>query len=172
MNPGGCRTSRVLAMVLVSLAVVLAGCQRAKEKRAERMMEDSIEKATGKKASVGLSKDKVTIAGEGTKTEIDSAAAAWPAGIPNEVPRFNQGRIQRTTRSEGPGFVTWGVHFAGVAVDALEVYNESLAGAGFNPRLAKMGNSGQLVAQKGQLRITFLAGKGDAHLSVHQRDRQ
>lgn len=82
-------------LVLISTAVFLTSCgKKAKEEAASRAIEKAIEKQTGGKAKVDLSKGKVTIKDkEGELTMAQGGGADLPEGFPKDVLAYKGAQV-------------------------------------------------------------------------------
>lgn len=144
----------------------LVSCKQASEKQGEKMMENTLEQATGEKTDVDLDKNKVTIESDNMKTVIETDAKTWPETVPSEVPKFTWGNIIHTTTSEMDETKAWGVHFEGVPMDALDKFDTELKKAGFKTTKFTMGKGGNVTAEKGKLLVTATIGEGKGYVSI------
>jgi hypothetical protein len=124
----------LLAGFVVAGVALLGACKGAREKGgqqlAEKMVENALEKQTGKKAKVDLDKGKVKIETAEGSTEI-SQSAEWPGDLPPEVPAFKLGAIKGVWKSEAQGQKSWTIVLENIKPDAMAKYSEELKAAGW-----------------------------------------
>lgn len=182
------RSAGFLALLLVvAAALVLTGaCQRASEKRAEKMIENALEKASGGKADidlkggkmsiktdegqadVSLEGDKLTVKSEDGTAELSSGGNKWPEDIPGDVPRFEGGKITATLRgSQGQG-KTWTIGFDGVEEADYAKYVEALKADGWQIIVNMSAEDGAVTqARKGTTVVNATLGKSAKSLGLN-----
>lgn len=154
----------VLALLIVIF--MMPSCKQAGEKTAEKMMEKTLEDATGGNSSVDIENNKITIEGDSMKAVIETKANTWPVQAPAEVPVFNIGKITHVTSSEYDDVKAWGILFEGVDINSIEKYQTQLKSAGFKTSKFIMGDGGSLTGEKGKILVTVTIGDKQAHVSI------
>ncbi len=158
----------LLAVLLVGL-VVFPACT-SREKAAEKMAENMIEKATGGKVDVDLKGQGVKIA---TKEGDISwgETAEWPEDIPGDVPRFTQGKVTGVVRAHGLDAKNWNLALSDVEPGGLANYAERLKAEGWDILSSvQMADVESVTAQKGGMSLTLgfnkTAKAGTFHVAV------
>ena len=157
-------TKRVL-LVILSLFVMTAfySCKKASEKASEKMIEKSI----GADASVDIDDEKITIETDEGKFTTDAKATSWPKEIPNDVPQFTKGKITAVTTQEMNGANNWVMIFGDVSENAIEDYQTTLKGEGFNIVFTTTaGTGGHMAAEKDNYSVMVMSADGDATVTV------
>lgn len=161
--------------IVVSLSVLVLGLAvwpscKSRERAAEEMAENLIERATGGKAEVDLG-------GRGMKVSTKEGdiswgeEAAWPADIPGDVPRFDQGKVTGVVRAHSAEAKNWSLVLSDVEAGGLARYAETLKGEGWEILVSYQAAEGEtLTAQKGAMSVTLGFNKeqkaGTFHLAV------
>jgi hypothetical protein len=158
--------------IVVSLSVLILGLAlwpscKSREKAAEEMAENLIERATGGKAEVDLS-------GRGMKVSTKEGdiswgeTAGWPEDIPGDVPRFDQGKVTGVVRAHGADAKNWSLVLSDVEDGGLARYAEILKGQGWEILVSYQSADGEtLTAQKGAMSVTLGFNKSQKAGSFH-----
>lgn len=166
------RTTGLLITVAV-LSCFLFSCHRASEKTSERMMEKTIENATGQKADIDLEKGKVVIHTGDGRTEIDNNAKSWPSEIPGDVPEFTYGKVKAVTTSNLDGTKSWNVIFENVEDGFVDKYDAELKKKGFETVTMKMGDKGgSITAENEKYNIFLMGSEGSLSIAVSIKQQE
>ena len=145
-----------LSLLLIIGLVGLTGCKKAGESLAEKRLENAIEKASGGKAQVDLSKGGITVKtaeGESSLTTSNE----WPKDLPEGVPLFTFGKVQGVTRVADAAKTGWNIILAELESGAIEKYTEVLKTAGWTiGQTMSMGEGGLIQATKDKLGIMVM----------------
>ncbi|MFH1143653.1 MAG: hypothetical protein V1774_03830 [Candidatus Eisenbacteria bacterium] len=160
----------ILGGVGLAGALMAGGCggKEAREKAAEEMAEQMIEKSGGGKVDLDHTGEKFSV-----KTgdyQMESAAATeWPKDLPADIPAFTYGQVERIARgveTEG-GRRSYNIWLRDVDPQALTKYDADLKQAGWETALVEMGDQGGMVsAQKEGWGVQFMHAKGDRRANV------
>ena len=155
---------------IIPIALSLSILSSCGQKTAEETTEALIEASTGEKVEIEKKGDKIEMEVQGVKTTIDEGQHKWPSDIPNDVPEFKDGKIERVATSNGPDYQGWSVFFQNVEMAALDSYDQALKNAGFETMSFKMAEGGSVSGQKGSLIVSCMFNKeeGGFMLTVHQ----
>ena len=161
---------RALSIVwIVPLSLMTLSFHSCGQKAGEEAGEALIEAATGDEIEIDKGGDKVVIESNGVKTEMKMGEHSWPSDMPGDVPKFEEGKIQRTTSSDSPDLKAWGVYFEGVNTPSLDAYEKELKSAGFKTAIFKMGDNGNVTGEKEKLVVSATQGEeGLFVISVQQ----
>lgn len=153
-------------LLLLASAVVffLAACKSPNEKTGEK----ALESVTGKDIEMNEAGD-VTIEGNGQRVVLNQQANTWPADIPSEVPQLQNLAIQRVTRSEMEGTITWSVVYEGASIDMLKTYNAALKAKGFKTTLTQTPQGGNVIVEKDGLLVSCMVSQKACMISVQQQ---
>ncbi|MDD8027723.1 MAG: hypothetical protein PHI34_14575, partial [Acidobacteriota bacterium] len=165
---------------------VLAGaCRKANETRAEKAIENAMEKASGGKADVDLSGGKISVKTDEGKADIDisgnkmtvkteqgtsefsAAGGKWPADVPGDVPKLEAGKITATLRgAQGEG-KTWTIAMSDIEENAYVQYVEKIKAAGYEIITSMSIPDGAITqARKGAAVINLTFGKNTKTLAL------
>lgn len=135
------KTLRLVALVMVlAMALALAGCQSIAEKATEKVIED----ATGVK--VDEQGDSVTLTGEDGTSITASESGELPEGFPEDAPVY-EGAIITSLVSEDN--YTIGIETDDEWTDAWEFYGTELEAAGWvTGTEMKLEDSGMISGEK------------------------
>lgn len=132
----------VITILVVLLALSLAGCRAAREKRveelAEKMMEERLEKQ-GIEADIEKDGESMTITTEEGEIEI-GVTKEWPDDTPDDIPRFTKGEVESITTVMGSVIVTINTDSYNDVAD----YIKTLEQAGWS-ELLKTDNQDQII---------------------------
>ena len=137
---------------------MMSSCKQAGKKTSEKMMEKTLEDATGGNSSVDIENNKITIEGDSMKAVIETKANTWPVQAPAEVPVFNIGKITHVTSSEYDDVKAWGILFEGVDINSIEKYQTQLKSAGFKTSKFIMGKGVVSRVKKGKFLLQLPLG--------------
>lgn len=156
-----------LLIFVLATAFVFFSCQRASKKTGEKMMEKTIENATGNNADVDLSDEKAVIKTDAGIIEVDSKAQSWPDEIPNDVPEFTYGKVKAVTTSNIDDTKTWNVIYEDVRDGFIDKYDAELKEKGFETVTMKIGdNGGSITAENDKYNIFLMGGEGNLSIAV------
>lgn len=125
--------SRVICLLLavaITLSLVITGCGKLAEKASEKAAEKAIEDASGGKADVELSKDKLEVKTDGGSVKVGDSNE-WPKQMPADVPKFTYGKITsvaESTTAQGNNIIV-GIENAGA--ESFDEYKSDLESAGW-----------------------------------------
>ena len=156
--------TQVMAILMaISLVTVFTSCKRAAEKTQEKI----IEKAIGDKATVDLDDEKIVITtDEGTFT-ADANIQSWPKEIPNEVPKFKNGKIVMVNTQNMEKGKNWVIIFEDVSPNETAKYKENLESNGFKVNFSTTAGTGtHFAAEKGNITVILMGDEGGASISV------
>lgn len=156
------KKSTIVIMVIVMLALGFS-CRNANQKITEKR----IEKAIDENADVTIDDDKITMETDEGTLVTDTGDKKWPDKIPDDVPEFTYGKIERVSIQDMPEAKNWAIRFSGVKEDALTKYETDLKGKGFDAHTTRVINGwGNVMGEKGNLIVAAMAGNGEATLTV------
>lgn len=150
-----------------AIVTVINSCKRAAEKTSEKIIEKSI----GDEAKVAIEDEKIVIqTDEGTFTS-DATIHTWPKEVPDDVPKFDYGKITSVTTQEMDDTKNWVIMYEEVSNGTLEKYKEALKTNGFKINYTTMaGTGGHLAAEKDQLMVMVMVGEGNASVTISTPD--
>lgn len=110
----------------------LAACQdkSAKEKAAEKAINQVIKESGGKETSVDIQGGKIRIQTKDGSGEIN-VTNTWPEDMPGDVPRFTLGQIKGANKSMVEGKKSWNVVIEGTQEGAFPKYVDELKNKGW-----------------------------------------
>jgi|GEM_PF-1924187 len=126
-----------IGILLLTLLVLMAGCQQAAQKAAEGAAERAIEAQSGGKISADISGDTVKVidkeTGEETTLKTGKGGQSMPEGWPAELPKFPNSTIISSVGNETPDGKAFHVsfHSSATAQDVVDFYNEKAEAAGY-----------------------------------------
>ena len=143
----------MVALFVVSLLLVSACSDKSTE---EKMMERTLEQATGQEVDVKRQGGNIQIEQQGIKTEI-AETTTWHSDISADVPEFTAGNINRVDKSqEAGGAWTYNIYLADINGDDIKNYEVALKEKGWQTDIMQMGGKGgYLNAQKGTMGMNF-----------------
>jgi hypothetical protein len=122
------------ALVLVAVGLMFtAGCKG--KSLSEKIAEKAIEKASGGKAKVDVGSGSLKIQTKEGEVEI-GAASKWPSEIPEDVPKFEAGQFESSTRMSVENGTSWIMGIKDVEADAVAGYVQALKDAGWKEGLS------------------------------------
>jgi hypothetical protein len=166
---------RLAGLLVLTFAAcfLLFSCRFGSKKVGEKIIENSIEKATGENAKVDLDKEKAVIETAAGRTEIDGNATTWPDAIPDDVPEFKFGKIDAVTSSTMDGTNSWTVAFKEVNEGFLEKYDAQLKEKGFETTIIKVGDKGgSIMAESDKYSVFLMGGEGTVSLAVTTKKQE
>ncbi|MBI5739799.1 MAG: hypothetical protein HZA16_03675 [Nitrospirae bacterium] len=162
-------TGIMAAFLTLSLFLLNACSEKSSQ---EKMVERSLEHATGKDVDVKMQGDKIQIEQNGSTTEI-AETTTWPPEMFKDVPEFTAGKIERVVKSrEGGDKWTFNIYLVDINGDDIKNYAGSLKEKGWQTDLMQMGDKGgYLNAQKGNMGMNFgfSLERKDGMLAVFKR---
>ena len=119
-------------LVLFLSFTFLAACQNksAKEKAAEKVINQTIKESGGKETSVDIQGGKIRIQTKDGSGEIN-VTNSWPEDMPGDVPRFTLGNIKGVNKSLVEGKKSWNVVIEGTQEGAFPKYVDELKTQGW-----------------------------------------
>jgi hypothetical protein len=156
-------------LLVVAAALVFAGaCRKANESRAEKAIENAMEKASGGKADVDLSGGKISVKTDQGTADFIAAGGKWPEDVPGDVPKFEGGKVTATLRgTQGQG-KTWTIAFDQVETAAYAKYVETIKAAGYAIITTMDIEDGAVTqARKGKTVISLTLGKSAKSLGLN-----
>ncbi len=146
-------TAACSAVFLAGLAIWPACSSR--EKAAEKMAENILEKASGGKVDVDIKGGSVNVATkEGTVSWGE--ASGWPEDMPAGIPRFTEGKVTGVIRTHGAESKNWSLVLGEVKEGALSNYAEVLKGEGWEIlTLSQSAGYEALTARKDRTTLTL-----------------
>lgn len=158
----------VMPILILVLALVWSGCQKANENAAEKSIERALEKATGGKAHVDISKGGLKVQTKDGGTEISSEAGEWPNDLPGFVPKL-EGKVKGVIRSNQNETKNWMIILEDAEADAYAEYVKSLEAAGWKIEMNAVmdyGSTAQATKDNNSVMITYVKEKGNVTLNV------
>ncbi len=157
-----------LAVVLVCGLVLLTACQQAREKAAERMMENAVAKASGGKASIDIKGGKVAVTTKDGTSEFSAGGTEWPADLTLDIPKV-EGKIKSVFRTSSPQGKNWTIAMDGVAADVPAKYIKALEEKGWTIAMnstTEQGGMAQATKDKDMVVLTYTNDNKGFVLSV------
>ena len=157
------RISKVVIVLLCfALVTFTSSCQNAAEKTTEKLLE----KSAGEDVDVDFKKDKLVIETKDGKFTTEETTT-WPKDMPNDVPKFEYGKLIHVSTQEFPEGKSWTVMYEEVPENALEKYKSDLQSDGYEiESTIKMGTKGNVTAKKGERIVIYMIGEGMATLTA------
>jgi hypothetical protein len=127
------KSNRILltgTVVLVAFGLMFTAACKGKS-LSEKIAEKAIERATGGKAQVDANSGSLKIKTKEGEVEY-GAASKWPSDIPEDVPKFEAGKFQSSTRMSVDNGTSWIMGIGDVEGDAVTAYVQALKDAGWN----------------------------------------
>jgi len=156
--------TRVMAILItISLVTVSTSCKRAAEKTQEKI----IEKAIGDKAKVDLDDEKIVIETEEGTFTADATIQSWPKEIPNEVPKFKNGKIVMVNTQNMEEGKNWVIIFEDVSPNEPAKYKKTLESNGFKINFTTTAGTGtHFAAEKDNITVMLMGDEGGASITV------
>lgn len=121
----------MLLITLLTMSMLISGCDKIAEKATEEATEKIIEQASDGKADVELDKD----GNFEVKTEdgsIKAGSTEWPDKLPSDVPRFEDGKIISVMESKnGDSGVGYVIGIENTSLEAVDKYKAALESNGW-----------------------------------------
>ena len=156
--------------VLVLGLIILPAC-KSREKAAEEMAKNAIERATGGKATVDLQSGSVKVKTD--EGEISwGETAAWPEDLSSDVPKFTYGKITGVVRASEGDVKHWTLALAEMESDGLTKYIDTLKSEGWSIVVdARTAEGGTVVAEKGKFNLTVGYSESGKAGSLHATEK-
>jgi len=153
----------LLGVAVLAVVAMVSGCggKETSERAAEEIVEQAIEKAGGGNVDIDVDGDKVTMTGDDYRME-STETTEWPDNLPDDVPQFTYGKIERVARGEKAetGEFNYNIWVHDIDAEAAAKYEADLKKAGWETNAVSVGEQGGMVtAEKGDLGVTFMHSK-------------
>ena len=162
-----------MRMLMVPMCVAVAGvmlcasgCGRAREKMASKIMEKSIELQTGKKTSVDISNQKVTLkTAEGETVVSGGGSASIPAEFPKDIYVDKSAKVRMAMRNPGGFALT--LETDQTVEKVVEKYAGEMKAQGWTQESSvDMGAQKMLAFRKEKRQVSLMVAKSDKATQV------
>jgi len=122
----------LLLITLLTMSMLISGCDKIAEKASEEATEKIIEQAAGGEADVEVDKD----GNFELKTKdgsIKAGSTEWPDKIPSDVPQFKDGKITSVMESKtGENGIAYIIGIEDSSLEAVDKYKGELEANGWS----------------------------------------
>ena len=148
-------------------------CQSAKEKLAEKLVEEVVQQQTGEKTDIEYTEDGFSIKTENGDMVIQSEKAEWPKNLPSNVPVLqNIEPISVHTANSSIGN-TWTISYEKMDINLSSEYEKALKAKGFTTAQMKIGEYSALTGELNGINVVLSveAKSGIGTLNVVQANK-
>jgi len=138
-------------------------CKKTSEKLTEKMIEKSLDD----ESDVNIGKEKISIETQDGSFTMDAKANSWPKEIPDDVPKFVEGKVLSVSKMQFPHGENWTILYENILASEADEYKEKLEANGFTIQATiNMGQGTHIIAEKENLMVRVMAGEGNVAITV------
>lgn len=119
----------VAVLVVFGIVGTLVG-RYIGRKAGEKIAEGIISAGTGGKVDVDTSNNSISVSGGGESISVGENST-WPSTMPNEVPRYSEGKIVSSSKVDNEDLKSWTVVVGETDQADFDSYKNSLVSAGW-----------------------------------------